>query len=465
MTVGNFNLYLGSLQVDPVVDSYFADDNDNNLQANNLDIIYGLAGGDNLTTNPTDFTSSDLAILVGGSGGDNYLVRNDSKVVIADNGNSNEDGITVNGIDDLTVQFLTIDDGRHLYTFDSDTDTYLLLPDYREPANQIEFIGTGDGRQLTYNQYIAEIDDAIDDDSSGFLGDFTFAELENSSDIPEEARINLDSLGLSPNVNTKIQEIEDTANNFEDTIASLENTDGDLSDRDNSYIFKSDEYFYDLYSIDGNVFETGDITNITLTSEDFDSLLFVLDSRGNVLDVDTNTSDNSSQLSFIVGSGEPLFVAVESIEDGATGDYNLDVERIAVDSSNLNRDTVNIDDLPLAVIDTIGTRDTLTGMLTTEDSQFIDGNDLYYQDTILLVEGDVGDEVIVSLDSDFDAELFVDSIDGDGNINSVDIVDDVQSAGIEQTTFIIQDNLDYIFTIDTFEPEITGDYTLTTDVV
>ena len=463
MTVGNFNPYLGSLQVDPVVDSYFADDNNNNLQANNLDIVYGLAGGDNLTTNDIDFTSSDIAILVGGSGGDNYLVRNDSKVIIADNGNSNEDSIAVSGTADLS-QFLTIDNS-HLYLFDRDTDTYLLLLDYREPANQIEFIEPGDGRIRTYDEYITEVDNAIDNVNSGFLGNFTFAELQNSSDIPQEARIDLDSLGLSPNVNTKIQEIEDTANNFEDTIASLENIDGDLSDRDNSYIFKGDEYFYDLYSIDGNVFGTGDIANITLTSEDFNSLLFVLDSRGNVLDVDTNTSDNSSQLSFIVGSGEPLFVAVESIEDEATGDYNLNVERVGVDSSNLNRDTSNLDDLPLGVIDTIATIDSLTGMLTTEDLQFIDGDDLYYQDSVLLVEGDVGNEVSVSLDSDFNAELFVDSIDIDGNINSVDIVDDVESAGIEQTTFVIQDNLDYIFTIDTFEPEVTGDYTLTTDVL
>ena len=469
MTVGNFSPFLGSLGDDPTLlgndPQFFFDDNNNNLQANNLNIVYGLTGVDNLTTNDLNFTSDDVAVLVGGDGGDNYLVRDDSTVVVFDNGNSGDDAIS-STIFDGTNPFLTIDNGRHFYIFDQDTDRYLLLPNYRDPANQIETLG-----ENTYAEFTEEVDDAISNSEDNFLGDFTFAELEADSsatnpDVPEAARLDFDAIGLSPSeIDSGLQEIADTANNFENTIVSSENIDDDLdlSSEDDSYTYNDNKYFYDLYSLDKSVFNSGDIANVTLTSEDFNPLLFVLDSRGNVVEFDDNASDNSSELAFMVGSGEPLFIAVESQNSRGSGGYDLTFDKVEVDISGINRDDTTIDNVPL--INTIQTTDSLSGSLTIEDAQNLVDSDVFYQDNVLLVEGNVGEEVTVSLNSDdFDALLSIGSIDLDGNFIEVSDVDDVVGVGVEQSTFTIQAGFDYIFGVDTFDAEDTGDYTLSTEL-
>ena len=118
MTVGNFNPFLGTPETDPLFDSPFADDNNNNLQANNLDIIYGLQGDDNISTDDLNFTSDDSAILVGGSGSEQYLVRNNSTVIIADNGNPDSDSDTL--LFDSSNSFdlaLTVDEGSSFLHF------------------------------------------------------------------------------------------------------------------------------------------------------------------------------------------------------------------------------------------------------------------------------------------------------------------------------------------------------------
>ena len=471
MTVGNFSPFLGSLGDDPLFDSFFADDNNNNLQANSLEIVYGLPGIDNLTTSDLNFTSDDVAVLVGGDGGDNYLVRDDSTVVVFDNGNSNGDNLTLGSLSNADRNFLTIDGGRHLYLFNETTNTYLLLPDYQEQANQIEFFNFANGDTLSYEEFTEEIDDAISNNEADFLGDFTFAELEADSsaanpDVPEAARLDFDAIGLSPSkIDSGLQEIADTANNFEDNIiATDQDIDGDLDSRDNSYIYDDDRYFYDLYSLDQSVFNSGDIANVTLTSNDFNPLLFVLDSRGNVVEFDDNASDDSSELAFVVGSGEPLFIAVESQNSRGSGDYDLTFNRVEADISGIDLDETNIDEIPLFGIDTIKTTDSLTGSLTTEDLQDPNTADFFYFDNVLLVDGSEGDRVIVSLDSDFDALLSVRSIDTNGNIDDVADASSVVGAGVEQSTFTIQAGLDYIFTIDTPFIDVTGNYTLSTEL-
>ena len=467
MTVGNFKPFVGSLEGDPLIGSPFDDDNSFNLRAENLDIIYGLEGNDSLST-ADGFTAGDRAILVGGADDDDYLLRNDSSVVILDNGDSSgEDTLIAEGIgfNKLTTFALTIDD-RHLYAFDIDSDQYVLLIDWQKTENQIESFELADD-EFSYDEFVEEVNNARNNPiPNNFLGDFTWEEVQNDPTLLGlDANINLEDLGLSTEtINSAIDTVVETANNFEETIESLDPNDdvnASLSDTDNSYIFNEERYFYDFYSlpIEGEI-EPGDIVQITASSDDFDPLLFVLDSRGEVLEF-----DNDAELIFGVGSGEPLFISVESREPDKEGDYELSVETVNFDISNINRNETNFLDNAIYEIDSIQTTDSLTGALSTEDIQIINGGDTFFQDNYLLVDGNVGEQVRVTLNSDFDGELFVSSIDSNGNSTTLLDIDIAGVGGTEQGTFTIDPNLDYLVSISSFEPGDLGDYTLATEVI
>ena len=466
MTVGNFSPVLGSTGNDLKSASFFAEDNNNNLRADNFDIVYGLSGNDNLSTSDLDISTADFDFLVGGTGSDRYLVRQDSTVIVLDHGApADNNTVIANGITADSI-FYKVDNDRHLYIVDEASDTNLLLLDYQQPGNQVEF----EFEKLTQAQIDAKIAAATDK---------TFTELQNGFKIPESGILNLPIGGLSAgSISADIQTIKDTATNYEQTIETVNRPDftveKSLNREDDSHVFRDREYYYDFYALDPTVFNPGSINIVSLTSEDFSPAITLLDSQGNILDFQRSVGrQNNIELAFFVGSGEPLFISAESRAAEQIGDYTLSVNRLnndlfaglANDDDLLIRSSTNVDDSAATILDTIGTRNTLTGELSTDDKRFIDGNDTFFEDNVLLIGGNPQSEISVTLDADFDARLFVDRIDSDGVRTQLAESDSANAAGIESTTFTLQDGFSYLFIIDTANAEVVGDYTLTTRVL
>ncbi|WP_019505776.1 hypothetical protein [Pleurocapsa sp. PCC 7319] len=470
MTVGNLNPMVGSLGNDPLFNSFFANDNSNNLLASNLDIIYGLQGNDNLSTDPS-LTSEQNAVLVGGSGEDQYLIGNNNSVVILDNGNSNGDSLITSGIgfNRPDSYALTIDN-RHLYAFDTTSNQYVLLIDWQAPENRLETIEVAGGQILNFDQFVVELNNIRNDPTSNFLGDFTWENVQTDSQLQSlGAEIDLGALDLSTEtINSAIDEVVATANNFENTITSFtlpnQTVTGSLSDTDNSYISDNETYYYDFYSFPvETVIEPGDIVTINISSSEFDPLLMILDSKGNVLEFD---ADGDDELTFGVGSGEPFFVSVESRNPNETGNYSLAIETVDVDPISAGLDDTNASTDAIYDIDRIQTRDSLTGSLSEDDNRFTDPatGDIFYLDNFL-VDGNVGDVVNVTLDSVFDAELSISSIDNLGVVNLVGaVIDNVGAGQVERTNFTIQAGFEYVISVDSVNPMTPGDYTLTTSI-
>jgi hypothetical protein len=316
-------------------------------------------------------------------------------------------------------------------------------------------------------------DQLVASNNPHFLGNLTWDQVKTDPRlVANGANLDLSRLGLSSDtINAAIEEVKATEANFQSTITSLMPNDNlanaALTTGDNSYIFQNEKVFYDFYSLPvGNQIDSGDIVNITVSSSDFDPLLMVLDSKGNVLKFDNDGGGGTNaELTFGVGSGEPLFVSVESRNPNETGNYNLSTKTVNLDISGVNPDDTNAFDNAIFKIDSIQTRDSVTGSLSTEDSQIINGTDINFEDNYLLVGGNVGEQVRVTLDSDFDGELTVSSFDSTGQINEVFAIDSVVGAGVEQGILTIAANLDYGISVDSVDPNITGNYTLTTEVI
>ena len=457
MTVGNFAPFLGSTGNDSV-------------QANNLDIVYGLAGDDDLTTN-ADFSVDDAAIFVGGSGSDRYVVEEGRNVIISDNGLSDdEDTIVANSIDGNSG-FVTVD-SRHLYLFDESSDTSVLVLDYRDSENQIEFFEQAGGT-ISYEEVIAQIDGETP------VPDFTFEQLQSDPDFAS----NFASLGLSVDtIDADIQEIQDTSTNFEENIETTADgsqpnilTDtGNLEDSDLSYTSNGQEYFYDLYSLDSETYVEGDTVEITLSSSEFNPSIFLLDSKGNVLEFEDDTDDASTDfftaLSFTVPDNEPLFISVEGSNADAVGFYGLSFTRNGTDSDTDTEETETVPEETIpdntdATLSPIETTDSIAGSLATDDEQItVDAGDIFYTDGFTLPEGTSG-EVQITLESDFDGIVFVDETNEAGESTVLLDVDEDIEGGTEQGKFTTSADNTYRIFVDTVEPETTGDYTLTTEVV
>lgn len=464
MTVGNLSPVLGTQFSDPLAsfpESIF------NLEGNNLEIVYGLLGNDNLSTNK-DLTSSDEGVvLLGGQGDDQYLVKNDSFAVILETGNSNRDTLIMTGykIDGDNTYSLIVD-SRHLYTFDLDTETYGLILDWQSETVIDNFI-LSDG-VFTFQEVTNFFNDLVANNDPNFLGDLTWNEAQTDPTlILNDAALDLSAIGLSSRtINGAINEIKATEANFQETIEIVTSgidIEDALSTTDNSYIFNDGTYYYDFYSIEDLTrdLEPGDLVDIDLSSGAFDPLLFVLDSRGDVIEVTEN-----AELTFVVGSGEPFFLSVESRDVNAIGSYNLSVNVIDKNEGDFLGATE-----PIVAFDTIGTNETINGSLAADDIVFLDtvNDEESFVDVYSLTGTTVGQEIRVDVDGDFNEVLGITVFDRD--FNPVDdqslIVNNnlAGNLGSGPITFTIEAGFDYFISVNSFDPGETGSYTLSTELI
>ena len=460
MTVGNFSTVLGTQ----------LNDIDNEFEGNNLEIVYGLGGNDSASLeaiiNEQGELEEGVAFFVGGEGDDSYSVGSNSSAVILETGDSGGDtlfapNLKING--DNTYG-LTIDN-RHLYFADLDADTYILLLDWQSNT-VIDTFNFADGT-LTFQeaQNLVNLSDP-NDPESGFLGNFTWQEVQTDSRLVQaEANIDLSEVGLSPEtIDAAIDEIKATEANFQETIAIVESgTDisGDITNQDNSYIFNRERYYYDFYSIDDVVddLESGDLVDINVDADGFDPLLFVLDSEGNVIE-----DSEDGNLTFVVGSGEPFSLSVESQAANDTGSYTLDVDILDNEEADILGATEAI-----VGLDSIGTTENISGSLADDDIVFLDPVDAEgsLADGYSLTGATVGQEIGVDLDADFDGELGIQVFNSDFELVQDLVVDDDLGAdgNSETTTIFIQDGFEYFISVNSFDPGVTGNYTLTTEVI
>lgn len=183
MTVGNFTEVIGAEGFD-------------SISGSDLEIVYALDGNDALNS-PLTFFGGGLpegaatTILVGGSGNNSYQVRNGSTGIVIENSNSPDNLLwTTIGSPGISLanssSFVAEIENRHLYLGNTESDQYIILIDWQEPANRIETFNLSEG-DLSYEEFFNSFRQ-----SSNYRGNLSWAELAASGEI------NLARLGLSP---------------------------------------------------------------------------------------------------------------------------------------------------------------------------------------------------------------------------------------------------------------------------
>ena len=203
MTIGNFSEVVGSVGAD-------------NLVGADLEILYGLEGNDSLTavTSSTPGVVTNT-IVVGSSGDDTYQVANNSILVVLENGNSDNDFGQATGIGLMkdTSFSLEIDNGRHLFVGDTESNQYVLLIDWQVPENRIESFETADGI-FSYEQIVNGFRNL-----PGYLGSVTWEEA-----IAQQG-FNLERLGLSPEIiDEALAQVIARSTELESAVAIAETT-------------------------------------------------------------------------------------------------------------------------------------------------------------------------------------------------------------------------------------------------
>ena len=153
------------------------------------------------------------------------------------------------------------------------------------------------------------------------LSDSDF-EMEEAFEVNLSNAVNaeiLDGQGMGIIQNQLVNTLEPTLDGA--SIGNLDNT-------DDFYTHNGQNYYYDFYAVPyDSLMDSGDTVQVTVSSDDFDPMLMVLDGSGNVVEVNNNSSVSSTtaELTYEVGS-EPFFVSVESMNADTFGEYQLDVE-------------------------------------------------------------------------------------------------------------------------------------------
>ncbi len=198
--IGNFSEVLGTEGAD-------------NLVGSNLEHLYSLEGDDTLSTVEGSLPGGiDTITLVGGSGDDWYEVSNNSGAIIFENGDSDNDVGRATGIGFFsnTSLSLEIDNGRHLYVLDTESNQRALLLNWQVPENRIESFELADGT-FSYQ-------DVIDNfrNLPGYLGSVTWEEAI------AQFGFDLERLGLSPaTIDAAIAQVDKKSQVLESNLIDL----------------------------------------------------------------------------------------------------------------------------------------------------------------------------------------------------------------------------------------------------
>ena len=143
--------------------------NDDLRSAAGNSIVYGGAGGDWISAP----NNTDMSVWFGGGGDDYYFVPAHDAIIVLDAFSAHGGGL---GRVQTNMTLLSspaggaaIIDGRHLLIGNSDTNQYLILADWRDPAHQPEKI-TVDNVDYTFAQFAALVPSSLPQLSWADLG-------------------------------------------------------------------------------------------------------------------------------------------------------------------------------------------------------------------------------------------------------------------------------------------------------
>ena len=216
------------------------------------------------------------------------------------------------------------------------------------------------------------------------------------------------------------------------TINANQNITGSLTTND-----AIDPTYHDDYLLGGVT--AGQQIRINLASSNFDTYLQILDAAtGEFIDGndDANYYTTDSEVNLLVQPGTNYLIRVASYDSDVTGSYTL--------STNTT-----------ASVPTITGNQSISGTLSTTDAT----NPTYHDDYIL-TGVTAGQQIQVNLNStNFDTYLeLVDASTG----NVINYNDDASVGTNSQLNFTVQSGTNYLIRATSYDPNVTGSYTITT---
>ena len=156
------------------------------------EVIYGLSGNDDLSTNYGHLPSgSSTSFLIGGTGSDRYSVAENSTAIILEAGNSDNDSFFApeTALDlgnQGNTSIIAEIDNRHLFIADTEFNQNTILLDWQEPANRIETFNLVEGA-ISYEEFVDNFQR-----SENYFGNFSWIEATNVG------LVNFERLGIEP---------------------------------------------------------------------------------------------------------------------------------------------------------------------------------------------------------------------------------------------------------------------------
>lgn len=202
----------------------------------------------------------------------------------------------------------------------------------------------------------------------------------------------------------------------------------------------------DVYRLEG--ISAGDEITVVIESEEFDTMLFLLDGNGMVLDSNDDSPDTTrSELVFAVEQGREYIIQATSFFGDAIGNYVLSVER-AEGQGNLAGPSRPE---PQSVAE-----GATTGELSTMDGQLNDKlSDLYRLEGL-----SIGEHVTVAVESsEFDTMLYLRDASG----QALQSNDDAPDTSRSEVQFVVEEGVAYEIQVTSYWGDRTGAYTLTVD--
>ena len=137
-------------------------------------VTYGSHGNDARAST----ANQDETVLVGGNGNDSYTIAAGSFTTIGDLGNSGGDTLYATNSFFNNLYSGTIDN-LHLYAYDETNGTEVIILNWLDTANKIETIHIADAT-FTTDELSATLTTL-----PGYVGNFTWEELEGSRIVPD----------------------------------------------------------------------------------------------------------------------------------------------------------------------------------------------------------------------------------------------------------------------------------------
>lgn len=346
------------------------------------------------------------------------------------------DGITVNlSSDDFDTQLWLIDSNRSVYIVgnddieNSESSNSRLSFEVQEGNNYwlevSSFDGNGSG-EYTLEVSFTGNEDFADEDS---------ASLDNEQEIANLEGMIANEISLPTSISANLSE-------------------GQVDNYGNTTVF---------YHLNGVT--TNDIVKISLSSEDFDTQMWLADYNSSLYlanNDDENESSTNSTIVFKANDGEDYWIEVSSYDNLSEGNFELTIEpgdesELASYDSGIDDEEELTADLEGMIAEPIEIGNELNGSLGEDEIDNYGAITDFYEITGL----QAGDQVVIKMSSDsLDTQLWL--IDATNDIYLEDNDDANDETTDSEISFTAKEGVDYWIEASTssFSDSNTGDYSI-----